>query len=242
MFVGVVLAGVMTAPATAALPVPDQSAFTRQQPSPEAREVVEWVIRKADNKGLPFMIIDKKNAHLFVFGRDARFIGGTPVLLGSAKGDDTVPGIGDKKLSEVKPEERTTPAGRFVAEVGRNARGEDVVWVDYDAAVSMHRVLTTNPDEHRLQRLATPTVADNRVSYGCINVPKEFFENEVSKTVNGGNAIVYVLPEVKPLAAVFPLQPPLQPVLKPPRLNPLFGRELEMRKPGEPPASFLRGN
>ncbi len=99
-------------------------------------------------------------------------MGNAPVLLGVARGDHTVPGIGDKKLSEIKSEERTTPAGRFVAEVGTNARGEDVVWVDYDSAVSMHRVLTTNAKEQRARRLQTPTPNDNRVSYGCINVPE----------------------------------------------------------------------
>ncbi|HET9642620.1 MAG TPA: hypothetical protein VFP68_04545, partial [Burkholderiaceae bacterium] len=197
-----VLAGVMLPPATAGLPGADESAFIRQQPSADAREVMEWVAREADNKGLPFMIIDKKNARLFVFGPDARFIGSAPVLLGSAKGDDTTPGIGDKKLSEIKPEERTTPAGRFQAEVGRNARGEDVVWVDYNAGVSMHRVITSDPAEQRLERLATPSVADNRISYGCINVPKAFFENVLNKAINGGNSVVYVLPEVKPLASV----------------------------------------
>ena len=84
-----------------------------------------------------------------------------------------------------------------------NARGEDVVWVDYDAAVSMHRVLTTNAKEQRARRLETPTPADNRVSYGCINVPKAFFENVVSVAVHGGNSVVYVLPESKPLRSVF---------------------------------------
>ena len=84
-----------------------------------------------------------------------------------------------------------------------NARGEDVVWVDYDAAVSMHRVLTNNPKEQRARRLETPTPDDNRVSYGCINVPKVFFEDVVSATVRGRNSVVYVLPESKPLRSVF---------------------------------------
>jgi hypothetical protein len=65
-------------------------------------------------------------------------------LLGGARGD-TVPGIGALQIADVLPEERTTPAGRFVGERGHNARGEDVVWVDYDAAVSMRLVLTLNP-------------------------------------------------------------------------------------------------
>lgn len=55
------------------------------------------------------------------------------------------------------PHERTTPAGRFLAEAGRNADGDDIFWVDYDVAVSMHRVRAHVPAERRLQRLASPT-------------------------------------------------------------------------------------
>ena len=84
-----------------------------------------------------------------------------------------------------------------------NARGEDVVWVDYDAAVSMHRVLTTNPAERRLERLATPTHEDNRVSYGCINLPKAFYEEVLAPTVRAHGAIIYVLPETRPAQQVF---------------------------------------
>ena len=39
-----------------------------------------------------------------------------------------------------------------------------MVWVDYDAAVSMHRVRTTNAAERRLARLASPGIDDNRIS------------------------------------------------------------------------------
>ena len=169
----------------------------------DAAELLDWVARSRDNDGLPFMIIDKRQAHLWVFDHSGKPQGNAPVLLGLARGDDTAPGVGDKKLSEIKSAERTTPAGRFIAEVGMNARGEDVVWVDYDAAVSMHRVLTTNAKEQRARRLETPTPSDNRVSYGCINVPKAFFEDVVSTTVNGGNSVVYVLPESRPLRSIF---------------------------------------
>ena len=169
----------------------------------DAAELFDWVSHSGDGGGLPFMIIDKRQAHLWVFDRSGKLQGDAPVLLGVARGDDTAPGIGDKKLSEIKPEERTTPAGRFLAEVGMNLRGEDVVWIDYDAAVSMHRVLTTNAKEQRARRLETPTPSDNRVSYGCINVPTAFFETVVSATVKGGNSVVYVLPESRPLRSVF---------------------------------------
>lgn len=165
--------------------------------------MADWVAHTHDNGDAEFMIVDKRNAKVYVFDAAARLRGASPVLLGAAKGDDSVPGIGSRPLSEVRPEERTTPAGRFVAERGRNLKGEDIVWVDYDAAVSMHRVRATKPSERRLERLATPTIDDNRISYGCINVPVSFYEAYVSPTVANKRVIVYVLPEVKPVQQVF---------------------------------------
>jgi hypothetical protein len=120
-----------------------------------------------------------------------------------AGGDDSVPGIGDRKISHIRTEERTTPAGRFVAALDRNLRGEEILWVDYDAAISMHRVHTNKPKERRLQRLATPTPLDNRISYGCINVPAKFYDNVVRPAFNGTNGIVYVLPETRLAREVF---------------------------------------
>jgi hypothetical protein len=171
---------------------------------PDARRLVEWIARSGDNADAPFVVVDKRNARVLVFDASAHLVGDAPVLLGAARGDDSVPGIGDRKISEIKPHERTTPAGRFEAEAGRNLQGEDIIWIDYDAAVSMHRVRATNPREHRLQRLATPSVADNRISYGCINVPAAFFDAQVSPIFRDGHhAVVYVLPETRTLAQTF---------------------------------------
>ena len=99
------------------------------------------------------------------------------------------------RLSDIRPEERTTPAGRFVASLGYNFKGKDVLWVDYKNAVSLHRVITNNPKERRLERLASPTPLDRRISYGCINVPANFFDNVVKPTFTRTHGIVYVLPE-----------------------------------------------
>jgi hypothetical protein len=171
--------------------------------SPDAARLAQWVRITSDHQGQPFAIIDKRLARLYVFDGRGSLKGDAPILLGLAQGDDTVPGIGDRPLSEVMPSERTTPAGRFVSEHGSNARGEHVIWVDYDAAVSMHPVLTTNPAEHRLERLATPQVDDNRISYGCVNVPKAFFQNVVLKTLSTEHPVVYVLPETHEMSQVF---------------------------------------
>ncbi|MDQ6619762.1 MAG: hypothetical protein M3Z31_08715 [Pseudomonadota bacterium] len=177
--------------------------LARAQPAAEVRNFADWVARLDDSHG-PFVIVDKKNARVYVFDSQARLQGHSPVLLGAAKGDDSVPGIGERPIRDIKPHERTTPAGRFVGESGRNVQGEDIVWVDYDAAVSMHRVRATNPRERRLERLATPTAADNRISYGCINVPAAFFDAYVSPLFGDDRqAVVYVLPETRSLRAVF---------------------------------------
>ncbi len=59
----------------------------------------------------------------------------------------------------------------------------------------MHRVRTANKADRRLQRLATPTVADNRISYGCINVPASFYDRYVKPALGDTQGVVYVLPE-----------------------------------------------
>ena len=170
--------------------------FKRERASPEVHQFADWVVDSTDHKGLPFVIIDKPNARVFVFDASGQVRGAAPALLGSAPGDHSVPGIGERELSDMGPEDRTTPAGRFVAGIGMNTRGEDVLWVDYGSGLSLHRVLTTKPEERRLERLATPTVKDNRISYGCINVPKKFYENIVAPTFFGTDGIVYILPEL----------------------------------------------
>lgn len=178
--------------------------FGSEQASRGVKQVADWVARTGDHAGSEFIVIDKKQARLYLFTGNARLQATSPVLLGSAYGDDAAPGIGDRPLAQILSHERTTHAGRFVAELGRNARGEDVIWVDYDAAMSMHRVLNTNPAEKRLQRLASPAVGDNRISYGCINVPVQFYENRLLPIFqNNRRAIVYVLPEVKSIGQVF---------------------------------------
>lgn len=177
--------------------------FGTESASDDARLIAHWVADSGDNQGLAFVVIDKKNAKVFVFDPQAKLNGATPVLIGAARGDDAVTGIGKRPIHEVRPEERTTAAGRFMGEPGRNTLGEDVVWVDYEAAVSMHRVRVTDPAERRLERLATPEIDDNRISYGCINIPVAFYEGVVKPVFNARYGVVYVLPEAKPLGEVF---------------------------------------
>ena len=171
--------------------------------SADASAALARVMQARDNAGAPFIIIDKRNAHLWLFDAQGQARGHSAILLGLARGDDTVPGIGDKPLEKIKPGERTTPAGRFIAEAGRNARGDDIFWIDYDSAVSMHRVHDVDRGDNRLHRLATPTVADNRISYGCINVPAAFYDQTLVPVIGRARPVVYLLPETRPVNTLF---------------------------------------
>ena len=181
-------------------------------PSQDARRLANWVVSSGDNQRQFFVLLDKKNTRVFVFNADGALRGATPVLIGAATGDDSIVGIGSRPIALVEPHERTTPAGRFEGERGRNASGEDVIWVDYGAAVSMHRVRANEPKERRLQRLASPETDDNRISYGCINVPVDFYEAMLKPAFAASRGVVYVLPETKTLDEVFTSLPPVDPI------------------------------
>lgn len=168
-----------------------------------ASAVVAWISETADNQGIPFLVVDKSNAKVLAFDREGRLLGSAPVPLGLALGDVSPPGIGDRALAAIGPEERITPAGRFVASMGENLNGNGILWINCDTALSLHPVVTARASDLRLQRLSTPTVQDNRISYGCVNVPAEFYKDVIQPAFNGTTGIVYILPEVLSLADVF---------------------------------------
>lgn len=182
---------------------PQSADFLGVIPSKDARRVADWVVNSGDNDGLPFVIIDKIRAKVFIFDKNGRLLGATFALLGKARGDDSVAGIGHEKLSAIGPEERTTPAGRFVAELGRDYES-GVLWVDYRDSIAMHRVIRGTPGDHRFQRLATASASDKRITYGCINVPVKFYDDVVLQTFAGTTGIVYILPDTKTIQQVFP--------------------------------------
>ncbi len=162
-----------------------------------AKDMADWVVRSRDNQNLPFAIIDKVKAMVYVYDEDGELQGSAPVLLGLAKGDYSPPGLGNKPLSQIPPSQRITPAGRFVAQMGHNHKGKEILWVDYKESLSLHPVVKGTPRDRRAQRLASPTPRDNRISFGCINVPKKFFKDVVHNQFSGKPAVVYIMPETK---------------------------------------------
>jgi hypothetical protein len=187
--------------------------FASETASADTRRLADWVVATGDARGLPFVIVDKVAARVFAFDGGGLLRGAAPALLGLAKGDVSPPGVGNARLADIAPAQRITPAGRFEAGLGSNFGPKDIIWVDYDAAISLHRVVTTKAGERRLQRLATPSASDNRISYGCINVPAAFYDGIVQPLFRPANGIVYILPETRSLDELFALNAPPSEVL-----------------------------
>lgn len=184
-----------------------QASFADTSISAQAHQIADWTITTGDHQGLPFVIVDKVAARLYLFDEHGQLKGATAVLLGGARGDVSPPGVGDKPLAQISVAERITPAGRFVADRGLNLKRQDIVWVDYAAAIAIHRVtdITSGTTvSERLKRLASPSPRDRRVSFGCINVSEAFYDRFVGPTFAGSSGIVYILPETQTLAKVFP--------------------------------------
>ena len=189
--------------AQAAVPAVTEVDFQGQAVSAEARRVAQWATDTRNTQGKPYAVVDKKDARLFVFAADGRLIGAAPALLGSAKGDISAPGLGQREPGALLPHERTTPAGRFPTEPGRNLTGEPVVWFDYDEGLAIHRLRPGPASEKRAARLASPSPDDNRISLGCVIVAVAFVEDVVMPTLGQRRGVVYVLPETTSAAERF---------------------------------------
>ena len=171
--------------------------------SSKVADLAQWVVSSHDNDGMPYVIIDKVNAEVFLFDAAGHLQAAAPALLGLARGDRSVRGIGDEKMSAIRPQDRITPAGRFVASLGHDPHGKEILWVDYKDAIALHPVVKGTPQERRAERLASPTSADNRISYGCINVPLTFYRKFISPAFAHTSGVVYILPEERPVRGLF---------------------------------------
>lgn len=185
-------------------PAPAQAADEASR-SVAATRVADWIAASGDNGALPYIIVDKTAASLFLFDAKGKSLGRVPVLIGVAVGDEATPGIGSKNLAQIGPAEKTTPAGRFLAKYGLAGGRQKILWVDYATSVALHPIPPgASPKERRRQRMLSPTPDDNRITFGCINVPLAFYNKSVRPLFQKKGGYVYVLPDTKPLETVFP--------------------------------------
>ncbi|WP_233151575.1 L,D-transpeptidase [Pelomonas sp. KK5] len=171
--------------------------FSGQPVTPDARRMAEQAFASGDTAGKPFAVVDKKQARIYVFEADGRMVGSASSLLGLARGDASAPGVGTKVSTGIPLAERTTPAGRFDSEPGHNIKGEAIVWVDYGAAVAIHRLRPAPAEQRRPERLASANPDDKRISLGCIVVAPAFYDGVIAPTLGRQRGVVYVLPETE---------------------------------------------
>ena len=171
--------------------------------SVEVRQVADTIVASRDNQRLPYVIIDKANARVYVFDATGRLQGSDAALLGMARGDGSAGDIGARKITAIGPSERVTPAGRFLAYLDRDAQGREILLIDYDASIALHPVVEGTVAERRAQRLTSATPDDNRISFGCINVPLKFYSEVVSPAFANTSGYVYILPEAGSWATLF---------------------------------------
>ncbi|ASQ90737.1 hypothetical protein CHL67_07185 [Prosthecochloris sp. GSB1] len=162
--------------------------------SDEVQKTYRWIEKERDNRKLPFAIIDKKNAHIYVFDDKGKIIDTGPVLLGIAKNDQIDPKTLKKPLSSIGKEDRVTPSGRFQSVIGPDHRGKQVLWVDPQFAIALHPVVNV-PGQNRFTRIESSSADDNRITWGCINVPVPLFKKVITPLFKPKSGFVYILPE-----------------------------------------------
>jgi len=185
---GIVFGGLGAASASATTPQPE--------PSVAARAIAARILASGDHGRRPFAIVDKTTALMSLYNADGLVLGTSSVLLGQVVGDHSVPGVGERTQSgRLRPEDKTTPAGRFYSTPGENRTGESVVWVEPETAFAIHRLRPGATHADRARRLATANPALKRASAGCVVVPVAFYESHVHPVLGRQPGVVYVLPE-----------------------------------------------
>jgi hypothetical protein len=175
--------------------------------SPEVQMTLDWIAASKDNAGLPFILVDKVNAQVYEFTPFAQLKATAPILLGGGHGDVVLVSP-DDPMSAIPEFKRITPAGRYLSYLVTDVHGKVILNIDGKNLISLHIVAKGTPAQRRAERLASVTADDNRISFGCINVPPGFFTNIVSPDFGPRKGIVYILPEKTTAAQQFGFQPP----------------------------------
>lgn len=173
---------------------PDTTRSGALNGSAAVKKTLSWINGTNDNKKLPFALIDKSSAKIFIFQANGMPLASEPVLLGISRLDRINPNTLNAKLEDISAEERVTPAGRYNARTGRDIHGRELLWVDYDYAIAIHPVAEV-AGQQRTVRLQSATPDDNRITWGCINATSSFYKTVISPLFKPKGGIVYILPE-----------------------------------------------
>lgn len=172
-----------------------------------AQQVYRNVAPAAQASGKGFMIADKPNGMMHVFYADGTVLAQEPALFGKDTGDK----LGKSSLAGGP---KITPAGKYTLTYvadneytgGHVFQLEETVDKGDNSMIAVHAAWLGDAKEQRAQRLESPSAADNRISYGCVNTSHDLFLNKLmpnSAKFNGG--MIFILPDSQELtASMFP--------------------------------------
>lgn len=161
----------------------------------DKQKVKEWAKLSSKEN---YVIIDKKDCSATVYDKNGEEIKSFEIGIGREIGDDFNDTSG--LLGKSK---NTTPAGEFTLIpniYNKSAYGDLTLSLGADAnkahktkkVVAIHKVPKFREKE-RLKKFDDGNLANNRMSYGCINLLEDDFK-ELTKYIKGGFKL-YVLPE-----------------------------------------------
>jgi hypothetical protein len=174
-----------------------------------AQSVYVQMANAAQKSGKGFIIADKPNGMIHLFNADGSLLAQDTALYGKDVGDSIA---GQKASLEGGP--KVTPAGQFELGImpsndyaggfGLTLQGtdqpltspENLAKKRFNSTVAVHAAYLGDVNERRLDRLASKSAKDNRISYGCINTSHDLFINKIkpnAKSFDGG--MIFVLPD-----------------------------------------------
>lgn len=162
-------------------------------------ESIKNIYLYASAKKLPsgYVVVDKPSATMFVFSKDNKLVGTSPVILGKTKGES--PNRADPNTDQPGLYS-TTPAGRYT--MGTKLVDKSVAALEYEGrslalygsdGLYVHEIY---PGEYAKRKAAmdTPTTADNRMSWGCINIDKKDYDKYL-KGIGDEDSVIYITPD-----------------------------------------------
>ncbi len=160
--------------------------------SPDAERVAAWIAASGDNHALPYAVIDKNSASLLLYDGRGKPVAQVPVLIGIAPGDDATPGVGSKTLGEIGPAEKTTPRAASWRSSAMPPDGRRCYGSTIPTASRSTYPGDAAKREMRRERLLSPEPDDNRITFGCINVPRAFYGSALRPLFQKKGGYVYI--------------------------------------------------
>lgn len=133
--------------------------------------------------GESLIVADKTSGKIYVYDEGLKRVEYAPALYGRSLANS----ISDINSAPV------TPSGEFrTRKVYSTQLGESITtFIEGETSIlAIHPVWLKSPKQRRLERLASDDAADNRITNGCINVPKKFYYDIMNKLDDGVKLVV----------------------------------------------------